>query len=62
MDNKLYLCHVKAEGIQFGPERKLKPHLNFKLIVMGMQKSRKVMLNIYVLKYMSSDRTVSIIT
>ena len=31
MDNKLYLCHVKAEGIQFGPERKLKPHLNFKI-------------------------------
>jgi hypothetical protein len=26
----------RFEGIYFCPKRKLKPHLNFKLIVMGM--------------------------
>ena len=52
IDNTLYLCSVKVEGIQFGPKRKLKPHMNFKLIVMGMQKSHKLMF-IYHVNYVN---------
>jgi hypothetical protein len=36
MDNMVSLSLAKTEGIYFCPKRKLKPHLNFKLIVMGM--------------------------
>jgi hypothetical protein len=47
MDNMVSLSLAKTEGIYFCPKRKLKPHLNFKLIEYNDQKKRtkRLMIN-----------------